>query len=48
MTSDDVVFVVGRTTFSKNAKKSFGDLFNQFSLFGSISQNIMLWLLLKR
>ncbi|UNM90337.1 hypothetical protein [Vagococcus sp. CY52-2] len=40
--SEGNVVVVGRTSFSKNARSSFGDLFNEYNIFGGITQEIIM------
>lgn len=43
LTEEDNVVVVGRTSFSKEARTAFGDLFHRYSIFGqSITQEIIL------
>ncbi|MBP1042407.1 hypothetical protein I6N95_15415 [Vagococcus sp. BWB3-3] len=36
------VVVVGRTSFSKKARSNFGDLFNRYNIFGGITQEIIM------
>jgi len=36
------VVVVGRASFSKNARSNFGDLFNKYNIFGGITQEILM------
>lgn len=40
--SEGNVVVVGRTSFSKNARSNFGDLFNKYNIFGGITQEILM------
>ncbi len=36
------VVVVGRTSFSKKARSNFGDLFNRYNIFGGVTQEIIM------
>lgn len=36
------VVVVGKTSFSKKARSNFGDLFNKYNIFGGITQEILM------
>ncbi len=48
LTKDNVAVVVGRSSYSKKARIAFGDLFKEYSVFGSVSQNIILKLALSQ
>lgn len=41
LNKDNVIFVVGRSSFS-NISKTYGDLFSKYSVFGIVSQEILL------